>query len=270
VVRVWDIATGEETAPTGLCPAFSVAASPNGQWLAVGGTDHFTQLWNAKEETLAASLEATKPPVGVMAFSADSQFLVHASPADGLAWVWECETANPTLILLESADACTLEAVAIHPNGQHVACGGIDYMSTCDRDGAVCVWNITTKEKMYTINVGVNALAFDPKGKYLAGAGINDMVYVWDTESQEEVFALAGHQGGIQTIAFDTTGSYLASGGDDMTVRVWDVLSGRLLVVREFDSPVQSLQFSPDGKHLFCGNGNTTCYMVEMKKLLED
>ena len=56
----------------------------------------------------------------------------------------------------------------------------------------------------------------------------------------------------------------------DLTVRVWDVLSGRLLVARELDSPVQSLAFSPDGKYLFCGNGNTTCYEVEFKKLLED
>ena len=38
-VRVWDVETGDEVAPTGLCPAFSVAASPNGKWLAVGGTD---------------------------------------------------------------------------------------------------------------------------------------------------------------------------------------------------------------------------------------
>ena len=269
-VRVWDVNSGEEVAPTGLCSAFSVAASPDGNWLAIGGTDHFTQLWNAKDDTLAASLEATKPPIGTLGFSADSKFLVHSSPADGLAWVWECATATPTLILLESADACTLEAVAFHPNGRHVACGGLDYLSTCDRDGAVCVWDIATKDKLYTISVGVNALAYDAPGKYLAGAGVNDVVYLWDAETQEEVFALAGHQERINAVCFDPTGSYLVSGGDDMTVRVWDVLSGRLLVIREFDSPVQSLAFSTDGKFLFCGNGNTTCYMVEVKKLLEE
>lgn len=269
-IRVWDIETGDEVAPTGLCPAFSAAASPDGQWLAIGGTDYFTQLWNAKDGVLAASLEATKPPIGFCTFSPDSSLLAHTSPADGLVWLWRCATAQPELILIEAADGCTLEGVAFHPNGQWVACGGIDYLSTGERDGAVCLWDIPTKEKRFVIDVGVYSVAFDPSGKYLAGAGINDAVYLWETESQEMVFELAGHQQKINVVAFDPSGSYLVSGGDDMTIRVWDVLSGRLLIAREFDSPVQSIVFSPDGKYLFCGNGNTTCYQVEVRKLLED
>jgi WD40 repeat protein len=269
-VRVWDADTGDEVAPTNLCPAFSVAASPDGKWLAVGGTDHYTQLWNATEGALAASLEATKPPIGYVTFSPDSKLLVHTSPADGLVWMWTCATGQPHLILIEAADACTLEAVTVHPNGRWIACGGIDYMGTGERDGAVCVWDVPTKEKLYTIEIGVAALAFDPQGKYLAGAGLDDAVYVWDAETQDTVFVFGGHQQNINAVAFDPTGSYLLSGGDDGTVRCWDVLSGRQLVARAFDSPVQSLAFSPDGKFLFLGNGNTTCYQVEFRKYLEE
>lgn len=269
-VRVWDTSTGEEVAPTNLCPAYTVAASPNGKWLGVGGTDHFTQLWDADGGSLAGSLEATKPPIGFVTFSADSKYLAHTSPADGLVWIWNCETKNPDLILIEAADGCTLEGVSFHPDGQRIAAGGIDYLSTGERDGAVCVWDIPTKDKLYTIDVGVYALAFDPAGKYLAGAGMDDAVYVWDADTQDTVFVLGGHQQPINCIAFDPSGSYLVSAGDDLTVRVWDVLSGRLLIAREFDAPVHSLAFSPDGKYLFCGNADTTCYQIEFKKLLED
>ncbi len=270
-VRVWDVATGEDAAPTGLCAAYSVAASPDGKWLGIGGTDHFTQLWDAKDGALVRSLEATKPPVGAVAFSPDSTRLAHTSPADGLVWVWKCvDGGDAELILIEAADGCTLESLAFHPDGNRVACGGIDYLSTGERDGAVCVWDLTTKERVFTLDYGVRALAFDPAGKYLAAAGVTDTVFVWDVETQETVFEFAGHQETIHAVAFDPTGSYLVTGGDDTTVRVWDVLSGRLLVSREFDSPVQSLAFSPDGASLFLGNGNTTCYQVEFKKLLED
>lgn len=269
-VRVWDADSGDEVAPTNLCPAFSVAASPDGRWLAIGGTDHFTQLWNATDGTLAASLEATKPPVGFVAFSPDSKFLAHTSPVDGLVWLWTCATGQPDLILIEAADACTLEALAVHPNGKWVACGGIDYLGTGERDGAVCVWDTATKEKIASEDIGVAALVFDPQGKYLAGAGLDDAVYVWDAATLATVFVFGGHQQNINAVCFDPSGSYLLSGGDDGTVRCWDVLSGRQLVARAFDSPVQSLAFSPDGVYLFCGNGNTTCYQVEFKKFLEE
>jgi WD40 repeat protein len=267
---VWDVDTGEETAPTNLCAAHTVAASPDGKWLAIGGSDHFTQLWNAAEGSLAASLEATKPPIGSVAFSVDSNYLTHTSPADGLVWIWNCAKATPDLILIEAADGCTLEGVAFHPDGKRVAAGGIDYLSTGERDGAVSVWDIPTKEKLFTIDVGVSDLVFDPQGKYLAGAGIDDAVYVWDVESQETVFVLGGHRQKIHAVAFSPDGSYIVSCGDDATIRVWDVLSGRPLVAREFDTPVQSIAFSVDGHYLFCGNGNTTCYQIGVKRVLED
>ena len=269
-LRVWDSATGAEVAPSNLCSAYSVAASPDGRWLAIGGTDHFTRLWDATAGVLAATFEATKPPIGFVTFSADSKLIAHTSPADGLVWIWNCETKNPDLILIEAADGCTLEGVSFHPDGKRIVAGGIDYLSTGERDGAVCVWDIPTRDKLYTIDVGVYAVAFDPAGKYLAGAGMDDAVYVWDADSQDTIFVLGGHQQRINCIAFDPSGSYLISGADDLTVRVWDVLSGRLLIAREFDSPVDSIAFSPDGKYLFCGNGNTTCYQIEFKKLLDD
>ncbi|QDU19206.1 WD40 repeat domain-containing protein [Urbifossiella limnaea] len=270
-VRVWDATTGAEVASTGVCGAASVAASPDGKWLAVGGVDHRTRLCDAPTGAVARTLEATKPPVGAVAFSPDSKRLAHTSPADGLVWVWQTEgTGDAELILIEAADGCTLEGLAFHPDGNRLACGGIDYLSTGERDGAVCLWDLTTKERAFTLDVGVRAVAFDPAGKYLAAAGVTDTVFVWDVDTQEAVFELAGHQETVHAVAFDPSGSYLVSGGDDMTVRVWDVLSGRLLVSREFDSPVQALAFSADGSQLFLGNGNTTCYQVEFKKLLDD
>jgi WD40 repeat protein len=270
LVRVWDTESGEEVAPTNICSAYSAAASPDGKWLAVGGTDFYTQLWDAVEGSLAASLEATKPPIGFLTFSADSKLLAHTSPTDGLVWIWNCETKNPDLILIEAADGCTLESLAFHPDGSRIAAGGIDYMATGERDGAISVWDIPTKEKLFSIDVGVYAVTFDPAGKYLAGAGIDDAVYVWDADTQDTVFVLGGHQQKINAVAFDPSGSFLVSGGDDLTIRVWDVLSGRLRLARELDSPIRSLAFSPDGKFLFCGNANTTCYQVDFKKLIEE
>lgn len=268
--RLWDVNSGKELPPSNDGPAYCVAASRDGKWLAVGGTDHFTRLYEAANPTVAKKLEATKPPIGCLSFSPDGGTLAQTSPADGLVWLWNTFTGEPRLILIDAADNCTLESVVTHPDGQRIVVGGIDYLSTEDRTGAVCVWNVPTKEREVVFDVGVYAVAVDPAGRYVAGAGINDAVYLWDLQTQEQVFELAGHQERISCVAFNPDGSYLLSGGDDMTVRVWDVLSGRLVMVREFDSAVQSLAFSPDGRWLFTGNGNTTCYQLEFEKLLEE
>jgi WD40 repeat protein len=269
--RLWDADTGAEVPPSGDGPAYSTAASPDGRWLAVGGTDHFTRLYDlAALSSGPRRLEATKPPIGFLAFHPKGELVAHTSPADGLVWLWNPTTGDPVLILIEAADGCTLEGVAFHPDGNRVAVGGIDYLSTGERDGAVCIWDLTTREKVLTLDTGVTAVTFDPLGRYLAGAALTDRVYVWDAGTGDVVFELDGHQERINALTFNPDGSYLLSGGDDQTVRVWDVLSGRLVMVREFDSPVQSLAFSPDGSAVFTGNGNTTCYRFEFKRLLED
>lgn len=273
-LRVWPVATGDEVPPSGETPATAVAASPDGRWLAVGTTaDHIVRLYDRSNPAEPPRhLEATRPPVGALAFSADSTLLAQTSPADGLVWLWNPADgkADPELIIVEAADGCTLEAVAVHPDGKLVAVGGVDVLSTGERDGAVCLWDLTTKEKVATYDVGVYAVAFDPQGRYLAAAGLTDRVHVWDLATEEEVFVLEGHQERINAVTFTPDGNYLLSGGDDGTVRVWDVLSGRLLVMRELDSPVQAIAFAPDGRTLFTGNANTTCHQIDLGKLLEE
>jgi hypothetical protein len=52
-------------------------------------------------------------------------------------------------------------------------------------------------------------------------------------------------------------------------VRLWDAATGEALASRELDTQVQALCFAPDGRHLFTGNANTTCYAISVDDLLK-
>lgn len=100
----------------------------------------------------------------------------------------------------------------------------------------------------------VETLAFSPDGKFLATAGRNKLVHLWDMAGGKIHRSFAGHTGAVQTVAFSPDGALLASGGMDKIIRLWEVASGKVIGVLPGHAPqVDTLAFSPDGTLLASG-----------------
>ena len=103
---------------------------------------------------------------------------------------------------------------------------------------------------------GLLGLAFRPDGRWLAGAGADGGVWVWDRAALALGPAqLRRHRTEVNAVEFDASGGRLASAGADALVNVWSIADGmgepNSLAAAKFS--VNGLAFAPDGQWLITG-----------------
>jgi WD40 repeat protein len=103
-------------------------------------------------------------------------------------------------------------------------------------------------------------VAFHPGGRWLASAGQDGVVRIWEVSTGNEIRALKGHKGEIAGLAFNRDGSLLASaGGEDKSVRVWNPVTGQeFLTLTGHEKSVYAVVFSPDGQRVASASEDTT------------
>ncbi len=73
---------------------------------------------------------------------------------------------------------------------------------------------------------GVGALVVAPDGSWLASAGDDGEVRIWDPITGTTRHTLTGHTDWVRALVVAPDGSWLASAGDDGEVRIWDPTIG--------------------------------------------
>lgn len=196
-------------------------------------------LWDAATGERREEFRGHLDWVNTVDFDPDGRRIVTAS-GDGTARVWDVATARPLYVLRGHAgDVVGAELDA----RERIVTAGVD--------GTARVWALPEGRRFEDFAAWVLDAAFSPSGDYVAGAGQDGMVRVWDaaTGSVEQTFQASDLPS--TTVGFSPDGRFLITGGDDGYVRIWDwrdpeaPLAERLLTTNLTTGSRVSGSFSP-------------------------
>jgi WD40 repeat protein len=226
----------------------TMAISPDNRYLAVGGESNHIQVFDlSKPNDRPKELKGHKGHIWSLVYTPDNSSLV-STASDSAIFLWKKGKDLPEMI---TKNNCKIRTLDVSSDGSILA-GGTE-------KGQVIMWNLINKtsEALFTTkkNKLVNSVSFSHKGDLLAVGDDAGVLRIWDISKRKIVNVLTAHKARINDVKFSQDDHFLASASFDGRVNVWNMrnLNDQAIVLKDHNSWVWELAYSPDGSKLIAG-----------------
>jgi serine/threonine protein kinase/WD40 repeat protein len=267
VLFVWDAKTGElirrvERAGPNVT---ALAIDPMGAQLAAGFADGQLVVWplpggepqvlpRADQAAVQALAFGRSPTQGGSPREKDGLLAVGAD--GGSVTIWNLRRGIPQAYCHGSWYG--VFTVAFSPDGMTLASAG---------RGPISLWDTATGRRLVTFDSAdfITGLAFTADGLHLAASSVDVFggeggVRVWDLEMGRGITTLRGLSAPVANVSIAVSVNRVAALSHNWQIGIWNLKTGFL--ERILDSPHgitadnSVLEFSPDGRRLFCSTGS--------------
>ena len=244
------------------CLQTCIALSPDGNWLATGGSSEVVSIWNTHTGELHRTLTARdESSTTSLSFAPDSRRVASAGKV-GQAWIFDLD--DDSAIELAGHGGWVMSA-EFAPDGRRVA--------TSCMDGSVRVFDASSGALVASAAPETRYVTFarySPDGEWLASATrlVQNETYpvphefgirLFRAKDLEPVGMLSSHEGEIVELVFSSDGRNLLSASGDGTLRTWSTASLACARVIPFGQRVWSAAVSPSWGRAAVGLDDGAC-----------
>ncbi|XP_010245979.1 PREDICTED: transcriptional corepressor LEUNIG_HOMOLOG-like isoform X2 [Nelumbo nucifera] len=193
--------------------------SSDGKLLASAGHEKKAVLWNMDTLQTESTPEEHTLIITDVRFRPNSTQLATCS-FDRTVRLWNA--ADPSFCLhVYTGHNSHVMSLDFHPKKTDLFC-------SCDGNNEIRFWSISQYSCTRVSKGGTAQVRFQPRIGQLLAAAADNVVSIFDVETDRLTHALQGHSKEVHSVCWDSTGDRLASVSQD-SVRVWSLSTGECI-----------------------------------------